>query len=177
MPGPRGNRVILVDEREKAIGAASKAAVHRGKGRLHRAFSIFIFDRKRRLLIQKRSGAKYHFAGVWANTCCSHPRPGESVPGAAHRRLQEEMGFDCPLVEQFSFIYRAESANGLTEHEYDHVLTGTFTGTVVPDESEVEAWKWIAPRELLRAMDKNPDDFAPWLRIAAPRLFSGMRVR
>jgi isopentenyl-diphosphate delta-isomerase len=168
--------VILVDDRDNPLGTASKLDAHRGDGLLHRAFSVFVFDSARRLLIQKRSAAKYHFAGVWANTCCSHPRPGESVEEAAHRRLREEMGFDCALVKRFSFVYRAVSPNGMVEHELDHVLTGTFPGVVVPNPNEVQEWEWVAPSLLFRDTVERPDKFAPWFRLALPRLVEDMHL-
>lgn len=173
-PG-RQDRVILVDESDAATGVATKVAAHRGKGLLHRAFSIFVFDRRGRLLIQKRSASKYHFAGVWANTCCSHPRPGEEVADAARRRLAEEMGFSCPLRPRFAFIYKAVSPNGLVEHEYDHVLTGVFNGRPDPDPAEVGEWKWVSPSRLLAGMRRKPSDFAPWFRLAAPVVLTVLR--
>lgn len=167
--------VILVDEHDSPVGVATKLAAHRGKGLLHRAFSVFVFDRRGRLLIQKRAGSKYHFAGVWANTCCSHPRPGESVMDAAHRRLVEEMGFDCSLSDLFSFVYRAVSPNGLVEHEFDHILTGRFNGSAKPDLAEVAEWKWMTTARLLRDMERNPSEFAPWFKASAPTVISEMR--
>lgn len=115
--------VILVDKNDQPIGQGEKTAVHKA-GQLHRAFSILIFNDKGKLLLQQRAKGKYHCPRLWSNTCCSHPRPGEDILVAAHRRLQEEMGFDCPLEDKFSFIYKVKFDNGLTEHEYDHVLIG-----------------------------------------------------
>lgn len=166
--------VVLVDELDNATGSVSKLVAHQGDGMLHRAFSVFIFDTAGRLLIQRRSEAKYHFAGVWANTCCSHPRPGESVVEAAHRRLGQEMGFDCALKELFFFVYRAPSPNGMVEHELDHVLMGTYAGPVSPDPAEIQEWKWIAPSRLLSDMIEKPGEFAPWLGLAAPRVFASL---
>jgi len=119
--------VVLVDENDNEIGVEEKINAHR-KGLLHRAFSIFVFNSKNELLLQKRAADKYHSGGLWSNTCCSHPRPGENLKDAAHRRLQEEMGFDCSLREVFSFLYKKSFDNGLTEHELDHVFFGKFDG-------------------------------------------------
>jgi isopentenyl-diphosphate delta-isomerase len=154
--------VVLVNRHDRAVGRADKMAVHRGRGLLHRAFSVFVFNAAGRLLIQRRAGGKYHFAGLWANTCCSHPRPGEPVGRAAHRRLREEMGFDCPLRRLFTFIYRADSRCGLCEHELDHVWVGAYEGPVRPDPREVGAWKWVTPSVLLKDLERRPDAFAPW---------------
>lgn len=168
--------VILVDQSDNEVGTASKMAAHRGSGMLHRAFSVYVFDSSQRLLIQRRSSTKYHFGGVWANTCCSHPRPGEAVMDAAHRRLNEEMGFDCPLEHRFSFVYHAVSPNGLVEHELDHVFTGAHLGSISPNQSEVDAWKWIDQSAVLREIEEKPSDFAPWFRTAAPRVFSELHA-
>src|ERR1041384_1067698 len=116
-------QVVLGDERDLEVGAGEELAVHRS-GTLHRAFSIFVFDHAGRVILQRRAGGKYHSAGLWSNTCCGHPRPGEPVETAAHRRLREEMGFDCSLAWSFTFTYRAVLDRGLTEHEVDHVWVG-----------------------------------------------------
>jgi isopentenyl-diphosphate delta-isomerase len=158
-------RVILVDEQDRELGAAEKLAAHVA-GRLHRAFSIFVFNSAGQLLLQRRAKAKYHSGGLWSNTCCGHPRPGESTPDAARRRLREEMNIDCELRAAFEFLYRAEFANELIEHEYDHVFVGEFDGAFVAEESEVEAWKWTTPDELRRDMRARPGDYTYWLRAA-----------
>src|SRR6185503_9661232 len=119
--------VVLVDEDDREAGTGEKMAVHRS-GRLHRAFSVFVVDGEGRLLLQRRAAVKYHSAGLWSNTCCGHPRPGETILAAATRRLKEEMGFECRLRPAFSFIYRAALDHGLTEHELDHVLLGSHDG-------------------------------------------------
>ena len=115
--------LIAVDEQDRETGVVDKMAAHRD-GTLHRAFSIFVFDEADRLLLQRRATGKYHSGGLWSNTCCSHPRAGESLIDAAHRRLREEMGFDCPLQAVFGFVYRAALDGGLVEHEFDHVSSG-----------------------------------------------------
>jgi isopentenyl-diphosphate delta-isomerase len=158
-------RVILVDEQDRELGAAEKLAAHVA-GRLHRAFSIFVFNSAGQLLLQRRAKAKYHSGGLWSNTCCGHPRPGEATPDAARRRLREEMNFDCELRAAFEFLYRAEFANELIEHEYDHVFVGEFDGAFVAEASEVEDWKWTTPDELRRDMRARPNDYTYWLRAA-----------
>ncbi len=158
-------QVVLVDEQNRVLGAAEKLAAHVA-GTLHRAFSIFVFNREGRLLLQRRAQTKYHSGGLWSNTCCGHPRPGEATAEAAHRRLREEMNFDCELRAAFEFLYRAEFANELIEHEYDCVFVGEFDGAFVPDESEVADWKWIALDELRRDLRERPDEYTYWLRAA-----------
>src|SRR2546423_9920022 len=128
-------QLILVDSSDREIGVGEKLETHR-EGRLHRAFSIFIFDGAGRLLLQKRAPTKYHSGGLWSNTACGHPRPGEETVAAAHRRLREEMGFDCELRAAFGFLYRAELRERLIEHEYDHVFVGEFRGAPAPDVAE-----------------------------------------
>lgn len=160
--------VILVDEKDNEVGMAGKAEAHRNGGRLHRAFSVLVFNPAGALLVQQRAAGK-PFSGLWANTCCSHPRPGESVEVAAHRRLKEEMGFDCPLEEKTSFTYRADSGGGYVEHELDHVLTGRYDGRPEVDPAEVADWRWAKPSELRREMAHDPDAFAPWFRLIIER--------
>ncbi|MEO5590218.1 MAG: isopentenyl-diphosphate Delta-isomerase [Gemmatimonadaceae bacterium] len=164
-------QVILVDASDNAIGTAGKMEAHLN-GALHRAFSIFIMDSDGRMLLQRRASGKYHTPGLWSNTCCGHPRPGEDVAVAARRRLGEEMGFQCALVRRYGFVYTAELENGLGEHEYDHVFVGTFEGVPQPDELEVSDWKWDSPAAIASAMDLRPADYTPWFRIALPELMS-----
>jgi len=163
--------VIIVDENDNEVGVKEKMEAHR-EGRLHRAFSIFIFNSKGELLIQKRSRSKYHSGGLWSNTCCSHPKPGESIGDAAHRRLREEMGFDCDLKEVFHFIYRANLNNELTEYELDHVFIGRYDGEVNPNPSEVEDWKWVNINDLKKDMEQNPNKYTVWFKIALDRVIS-----
>ena len=157
-------RVILVDECDRELGSSEKLRAHLD-GALHRAFSVFVFDDAGRLLMQKRAGGKYHSAGLWSNTACGHPRPGEGTAAAARRRLREEMNFECELREEFSFIYRAELEGGLVEHEYDHVFAGTFAGHPTPDPSEVEDWEWVTVEELRRAVRDEPSRYSRWLKL------------
>lgn len=152
------NKVILVDETDREIGTEFKLKAHQ-EGKLHRAFSIFIFNSRGELLLQKRSAAKYHSGGLWSNTCCSHPQPGETILSAAHNRLKEEMGFDCDLKEIFSFIYKTELGGGLTENEFDHVLVGNFDGELKFNLDEAEEIKWIDIELLTRDIEQNPNEY------------------
>lgn len=157
-------RVVLVDEQDREIGTEDKLEVHR-QGRLHRAVSVFVFDGGGRLMLQRRDDDKYHCGGLWSNTCCTHPRPGETAQAAAMRRTVEEMGFTCELAWQFAAIYRAEVSADLIEHEYDHVFVGHFDGEPVPHPTEVSDWRMVAPNALSEEMAREPDSFTPWLRI------------
>jgi isopentenyl-diphosphate delta-isomerase len=158
-------RVVLVDEQDRETGAAEKLAAH-ASGKLHRAFSIFVFNSERQLLLQRRAKSKYHSGGLWSNTCCGHPRPGEATAEAARRRLREEMNFDCELRPAFEFLYRAEFENELIEHEYDHVFVGEFNGLFVPNEMEVENWSWAELDELRRDIGVRPEAYTYWLKAA-----------
>jgi isopentenyl-diphosphate delta-isomerase len=140
------------------------------KGVMHRAFSVFVFNSQGQMLIQKRADEKYHSPGLWSNTCCSHPRTGERVADAAHRRMVEEMGFDCDLEKAFTFIYKANVGDGLTEHEFDHVYTGMSDTAPVPNPEEVGDWKYIEMDALVRDMEENPDAYTVWFRIAMAEL-------
>jgi isopentenyl-diphosphate delta-isomerase len=162
-------RVILVDERDGELGSEVKLLAH-VEGRLHRAFSIFVFDGAGNMLLQRRTPSKYHSGGLWSNTCCGHPRPGEPTEAAAHRRLREEMGFDRPLERVFGFTYRAEFGNGLFEHEYVHVFVGEFRGTPVPDPGEVSEWRWADLREVLAHGEEEPEERTVWFGIAMREL-------
>jgi isopentenyl-diphosphate delta-isomerase len=163
-----GEQLILVDEQDREHGVQEKLQAH-VEGALHRAFSIFVFDSEKRLLLQKRAQSKYHSGGLWSNTACGHPRPGESTLAAARRRLREEMGFDCALRRKFGFLYRVELENRLVEHEYDHVFAGDFNGDPMPNISEVESWRWISMSQLRQAVCDEPDEYSYWLRVALDR--------
>ena len=156
--------VILVDENDQEIGKMEKQEAHE-KGLLHRAFSVFVFNENKELLLQQRALTKYHSAGLWTNTCCSHPRIGETIEQAAHRRLMEEMGFDCDLSTKTSFIYKAAFENGLTEHEFDHVLVGSFNGEINFNPTEVKNFKWIALEELQVDLLQNNQNYTAWFKI------------
>ncbi len=164
-------KVILVDKADNEVGVEEKMEAHR-EGKLHRAFSIFVFSSDGRLLLQQRALSKYHCPGLWSNTCCSHPRPGELVEAAAHRRLVEEMGFDCPLREAFSFTYKVKFDNGLVENEFDHVLMGRYDGVVKANPDEAESWKWLGINELRNDVRENPEKYTYWLRVSLERVLS-----
>ncbi len=156
--------VILVDEQDHQVGTMEKIEAHE-KALLHRAFSVFVFNSKGELMLQQRALEKYHSPGLWTNTCCSHQREGETTLEAAHRRLQEEMGFDTELEEKFAFIYKAPFDNGLTEHEYDHVLVGSYDQEPILNPKEAASWKWIALGDVKKDIDINPDNYTPWFKI------------
>lgn len=165
------SRVVLVDENDAPLGAMEKMEAHRNGGRLHRAFSVIGFSPRGEILLQRRAATKYHSQSLWTNTCCSHPAPGETTLEAAHRRLREEMGFDVPLQEVFSFVYRAELDTGLTEYEYDHVLVGEFSGEPLCNPQEVDDWRWISPEALKADMEASPQKYSAWFRIIIGRYF------
>ena len=156
--------VILVDKNDNQLGLMEKIEAHE-KAVLHRAFSVFILNDNNELLLQKRALSKYHSPGLWTNTCCSHPRDGESVIDAGIRRLKEEMGFVTEINPLFSFIYRAEFDNGLTEHEFDHVLLGRYNKTPLINKLEVSDWKWIDIEFLKKDVFVNPDIYTVWFKI------------
>lgn len=160
-----GKFVLLVDQSDNQIGVMEKMEAHE-KGLLHRAFSIFIFNDQNQMMIHQRALDKYHSPGLWTNACCSHQQPGETSDQAAHRRLMEEMGFDCDLNKEFEFIYRAEFSNGLVEHEYDHVLIGRFNDSPNPNPIEVNDWKWIDLDVLESDISENPESYTPWFLIS-----------
>lgn len=163
-------QVILVDDGDRPLGPAGKLDVHRD-GRLHRAFSILVFDTQGRLLLQRRADSKYHFATRWSNTCCGHPRPGELTVDAARRRLKEEFGILVPLAERAQLVYRAEdAASGLIEHEYLHVFFGYYAGEPDPDPTEIGAWRWMAIQRVQGALERTPAWFTPWFRLLMNRL-------
>lgn len=168
------DRVILVDELDNEIGVCEKLAAHR-RGLLHRAISIFVFSSRGEILLQKRARQKYHSGGLWSNTCCSHPRPGESIEAAAHRRLKEEMGFDCPLEKVHSFVYRVEFENELVEHEFDHVLVGVYDGVPVVNPNEAENWKWEAVDVVLEHMRVNPECYTYWFTLSFSDVVHALR--
>lgn len=155
--------VILVNEQDEVIGSMEKMEAHQ-KGVLHRAFSVFI-HRDGKILLQQRSLNKYHSSGLWTNTCCSHPRAGESVATAGNRRLQEEMGIDCLVEPHFHFIYRAQLDAGLIENELDYVLFGYYDGPVYPNPDEVMDYKWMEWNELVEDIRINPNRYTAWLQI------------
>ena len=159
--------VILVDEEDKELGLMEKMEAHQ-KGLLHRAFSVFIFNDKGEMLLQKRSANKYHSGGLWTNACCSHPRPGEDIQRAAQRRLHEELGFVTSIEEIFDFIYKSPYENGLTEHEFDHVFIGIYDHKIIPDKKEVSDVCFKSMEEIRSLLHLNPAQFTSWFHIAFP---------
>ena len=156
--------VILVNEQDEQIGLMEKLEAHQ-KGALHRAVSVFIFNEKGELLLQKRASTKYHGAGLWTNTCCTHPRDGETNLECANRRLREEMGFDAKLEERFSFIYKSEVENGLVENEFDHVFFGVYDGETRLNAEEVEDCTFVSLGNVSKEADQHPERFSIWFRI------------
>ena len=159
--------VILVDEQDQQIGAMEKMEAHK-QGKLHRAFSVFVFNSNGDLLLQKRNKDKYHSGGKWTNTCCSHPKPEETTEEGAHRRLHEEMGMACELDYVFNFLYRADLDNELIEHELDHVFFGTSDRQPILNPLEAEDFKYINLKKLQVDMAKNPAAYTEWLKICLP---------
>lgn len=157
-------QVILVNENDEQIGLMPKMEAHE-KALLHRAFSVFVFNDKNELMIQQRAMGKYHSPGLWTNTCCSHQREGETNIEAGKRRLQEEMGFTTNLKDTISFIYKAPFDNGLTEHEFDHILVGYYNGEPDLNPDEVHAYKWVDLETLKGDMIKNPQIYTEWFKI------------
>ena len=162
-------QVILVNENDVAIGMMDKMEAHQ-KGLLHRAFSIFIFNKKGQLLLQQRALTKYHSGGLWANACCGHPQTNLNMLDEASQRLQEEMGFTTPLINAFSFTYNTHFSNGLTEHEYDHVLIGKYDGVVMPSEKEVKDYCFMSVNQINAALQLSPQKYCSWFKIALPKL-------
>ena len=158
-------KVILVDKNDNQVGLMPKLEAHE-KGLLHRAFSIFIFNSRYELLLQKRASSKYHSGGLWTNTCCSHPREGEDTLDAANRRLDEEMGIKTSLRKVYDFIYKAELDNQLTEHEFDHVFYGVFDNDPILNKNEAEDFKWVDMETLNNDIIKNEDNYTVWFKIA-----------
>lgn len=157
--------VILVNTSDEEIGTMPKLEAHL-QGKLHRAFSIFIFTSSGQLLLQQRAFDKYHSPGKWTNTCCSHPKPGEKTDDAAIRRLQEEMGMECKMEPIFSFRYEAEVGDGLIENEYDHVYFGTSDNLPTPNTEEVSAFRYIGMKALESDLNEHPENYTAWLKIS-----------
>ncbi len=157
-------KVILVDSEDRPIGLMGKMEAHE-HAMLHRAFSVFVFNNNGEMMLQQRALSKYHSAGLWTNTCCSHPREGETLFEAGKRRLLEEMGFETDLHYGFSFIYKAELEHGLTEHELDHVLIGFYDENPILNPDEVVNWKWMDMETLLSDLIQNPEQYTAWFRI------------
>ena len=161
--------VILVDEQDRQTGIAEKMEAHEN-GWLHRAFSVFVFNGRGELLLQQRAMEKYHSGGLWTNTCCSHPRPGEDTRAAAERRLLEEMGFQVALEKVFDFLYKAGFDNGLIEHEFDHVFVAGYEGPVDTNPDEVMDHAFRSLSQIEADLDADPGQFTAWFRLAFPRV-------
>jgi isopentenyl-diphosphate delta-isomerase len=168
---PEEELVVLVDEHDTPVGTAAKLQAHID-GALHRAFSVFLFADDGRLLIQRRALDKYHSGGLWANTCCGHPRPGEDVAVAAQRRLGEELSLRCTLTELYTISYAVALSNGLVEHELNHVFIGRTGAEPVPNPDEVMELAWVKPWQLLEHMNDLPERYAGWLKITLPQTLS-----
>lgn len=157
-------KVILVNELDEPIGLMPKLEAHQ-KARLHRAFSVFILNDKKEIMLQQRAQHKYHSPLLWTNTCCSHQREGETNVQAGNRRLFEEMGFKTEIKELFHFIYKAPFDNGLTEHELDHVMVGYYNDAPEINPDEVENWKWMKIEEVKSDMVIHPEIYTVLFKI------------
>lgn len=168
--------VVLVNMRDDKIGLEEKMAAHE-KALLHRAFSVFLYHDDK-ILLQKRASSKYHCGGLWTNTCCSHPRDGETVTEAAIRRLKEEVDIVVKELEEIhSFVYHYPFANGLTEFEYDHILVGEYKGSYSSNPEEVDEMKWVQVDELLADIQKNPKVYTPWFIVALMKVIEYIEER
>lgn len=178
MPASRPTRelVVLVDDVGVPIGEADKLEAHT-EGWRHLAFSIFVFDAARRLLLQRRTLGKYHSGGLWANSCCGHPRPGEDVGAAAARRLAEELGLSCPLTELFTISYRVPVSGGLVENELNHVFVGSSDQAPDPNAEEVMELEWVSPQLLPDRMASRPERYAEWLKVTLPETLARMSTQ
>lgn len=168
-------KVILVNEQDEQIGLMPKLEAHK-KALLHRAFSVFIFNDDNHLMLQQRALSKYHSPGLWTNTCCSHQRDGETNIAAGKRRLMEEMGFVVDLKESISFIYKAPFDNGLTEHEYDHVLLGKYTKAPKINKEEVADWKWMPLEEVKADISLNPERYTAWFKVIFDKFYKHINI-
>lgn len=161
--------VLLVDENDNETGVMEKLQAHE-EGLLHRAISVFVFNDQGELLLQQRAAEKYHSPLLWTNTCCSHPRPGEVLIEAAHRRLREEMNMGCELVHQFSFTYKAHLDKGLTEHELDHVFFGESNVLPDPEPSEVLSWKYLSLEAIENEIRLKPEQYTSWFKLMLDKI-------
>lgn len=162
--------MILVDEDDRQIGLMAKMEAHE-RAVLHRAFSVFLMNDAGQIMLQQRAANKYHSPLLWTNTCCSHQRNGETNLEAGKRRLWEEMGIQAELREVFSFIYKAPFDNGLTEHEYDHVMLGRFNGKPEVNTEEVADWKWMTPQAIRDDIAQNPQSYTAWFKIIFEKFY------
>lgn len=170
------NQVILVDRDDREVGVMEKLQAH-VEGKLHRAFSVFIFNEKDELLLQQRALSKYHSGGLWTNTCCSHPKPNEKTIDGARRRLIEEMGFSTDVDWVGHVLYQAEFGNGLIEHEFDHVFLGYHDGNININLDEVETYKWISIQELEEWIQNKPTDFTAWFGLCLEKVKQALHYK
>ena len=168
-------QVILVNEYDEQIGLMPKMEAHE-KAVLHRAFSVFVFNTKNELMLQQRAAHKYHSPLLWTNTCCSHQRDGESNIEAGTRRLKEEMGFTTDLKETTSFIYKAPFDNGLTEHELDHIMVGSYEDAPIINPDEVADWKWMPLEDVKQDIDDNPQLYTAWFKIIFEKFYEHINI-
>ncbi|NKI36276.1 isopentenyl-diphosphate Delta-isomerase [Wenzhouxiangella sp. XN79A] len=157
--------LILVDENDNEIGHRDKVDCHTGHGTLHRAFSVFLFDAQGRVLLQRRANAKPLWPLYWSNSCCSHPRRGESLEFATARRMREELGLESELEHLYSFIYQADFEDRGAEHEYCHVYIGRAHGKIEVHPDEIAEWRWIEPDALDAELAAHPERFTPWFKM------------
>ena len=167
--------IILVDTRDREVGSCEKLAAH-VRPTLHRAFSVFLHS-DGQMLLQRRNRSKYHSGGLWTNACCSHPRRGEPLMEAVHRRLVEELGFDCDVEELFSFMYRTAFSEHLFEYEFDHVFLGSYDGPITLNEEEASEIKWVALEELKKDVVEHPERYTSWFLIALHRVIKHVEGR
>jgi isopentenyl-diphosphate delta-isomerase len=167
--------LILVDDDDNIVGYADKLRVHQ-EGLLHRAFSLFIMNKNNELMLQKRASNKYHSAGLWAYTCCSHPFKGEVQKQAIHNRIMFVMGFDCMLSELFRFTYYAELDHGMIEYELDRVYYGNYEGKPTPNPEEVSDWRWMNIEALKKDLEDHPDQYVYWLKEAFDEFYEKIKV-
>ena len=158
-------KVVLVDIWDQRLGVDEKLSAHLNGGKLHRAVSVFVFNSHGEIMLQQRADKKYHSQSLWSNTCCSHPFDGEGILDAAHRRLREEMGFDCQLNEVFSFVYKCDLDDGITEYELDHVVFGRYDGQPKLNSEEVKDWRWMGLQELMENARTSTANYSKWLLI------------
>jgi isopentenyl-diphosphate delta-isomerase len=171
------DQLIIVDDNDKEVGYGEKDECHLIPAKLHRAFSIFIFNSKGEMLIHKRSSIKKTWPGYWTNACCSHPRKGESLEEATTRRLREELGFTCPIEFLFSFYYKADYDSTYGEHEIDHVFAGKYDGDVKPDRNEVEEFAFVPIDALREDVQMSPQKYTPWFRQALPTVLEHIATK
>lgn len=168
--------VILVNENDEQIGTMPKMEAHE-KAMLHRAFSVFVFNDKNELMLQQRAAHKYHSPNLWTNTCCSHQKVGETNIQAGRRRLNEEMGFETELKDTISFIYKAPFDNGLTEHEFDHILVGHYENVPKINPDEVAAWKWMSLENVKEDISLHPEFYTEWFKIIFDKFYQHINLK